>query len=618
MIVDELTDECSLRHTATELAIAAKQYTKAAILPSFYQDFARLFNEEASHRFLPQRHWDHAIEFKPDTPSASDCKIYPMTQVEDAALRDFLKEQLAKGYIRVSKSPYASPFFFIKKKDGKLRPVQDYHRINDFTIQNQYPLPLISDLILDLSNAHTYTKLDVRWGYNNVCIREGDEGKATFKTRYGLFEPTVMFFGLTNSPAMFQTMMNAIFSEVILFHSPRMDYLGVILEKGVTMMDPVKLDGLCSWPIPKTKKGVRSLLGFGNFYRPFIPRFAHITQPLTLLTHKGVDFIWGPEQQRAFDHLIKAFTSAPVLVHPVLTDPFILEVDASGYAVGAVLLQRKEDKKLHPVGHFSKTLNAAERNYDIYDLELLAIVYAVCCWRILLAGSPHKIKIFSDHLNLQYWRSPQKISRRIAREVLELSEYDFEIHHIKGTSNGRADALSRWESYDRGDHNNEGVVVLPDAVFVRAMEVVKGRSGLTEITPDEMEPSNPVYAQDEHILRPWVDAHRLKHINGMWYKDGRQVVTGGLHDKSTIIRAHHDSPVFGHPGIKRTMVLTGRAYWWPSMKTDVQDYVKGCAECQRHKVNTRPIRAPLYPITPRPNALPFETIALDFITKLPS
>src|SRR5882757_9519792 len=246
MIVDELTDECSLRHTATELAIAAKQYTKAAILPSFYQDFARLFNEEASNRFPPKRHWDHAIEFKPDTPMASDCKIYPMTQVEDAALRDFLKEQLAKGYIRVSKSPYASPFFFIKKKDGKLRPVQDYRRINEFTIRNQYPLPLISDLILDLSNAHTYTKLDIRWGYNNVRIREGDEGKAAFKTCYGLFEPMVMFFGLTNSPATFQTMMNAIFSDVILQHEAKgttiriyMDDIGIATKRPASFQDHI-------------------------------------------------------------------------------------------------------------------------------------------------------------------------------------------------------------------------------------------------------------------------------------------------------------------------------------------------------------------------------------------
>jgi len=155
-----------------------------------------------------------------------------------------------------------------------------------------------------------------------------------------------------------------------------------------------------------------------------------------------------------------------VLAHAKLDDQFELEVDASGYAVGAVLLQRKEDGKKHPIGYYSATLNEAQRNYDIYDLELLAIVMALKNWRPLLVGSPHKIIIYSDHLNLQYWRLPQRISRRVAREVLELSEYDFEIRHLPGRLNGRADALSRRPGYDQGEDDNKDIVVLPDRVFV--------------------------------------------------------------------------------------------------------------------------------------------------------
>jgi len=208
-----------------------------------------------------------------------------MNRVEDEAVQKFIKDELKKGYICKSKSPYASSFFFVHKKDGKMRLVQDYRKINTITVRNQYPLLLIANLIRDLSNTHIYTKLDVRWGYNNVRIHEGDEQKAAFKTRYGLFEPTVMYFGLTNLPATFQTMMNYIYRNVILkheplrttihvymddigiathtnledhrqavhdilkvtqlhdlyfklekclFHASSMDYLGVILEKGVT------------------------------------------------------------------------------------------------------------------------------------------------------------------------------------------------------------------------------------------------------------------------------------------------------------------------------------------------------------------------------------------------
>ena len=141
---------------------------------------------------------------------------------------------------------------------------------------------------------------------------------------------------------------------------------------------------------------------------------------------------WGLEEQKAFDALKKCVTTELVLVHAKLDDQFELEVDASGYAVGAVLLQRKEDGKKHPIGYYSATLNEAQQNYDIYDLELLAIVMALKNWRLLLAGSPHKIIIYSDHLNLQYWRLPQRISWRVAREVLELSKYDFEIRQLPG------------------------------------------------------------------------------------------------------------------------------------------------------------------------------------------
>ena len=661
-------NEVRARTTATDLAIEAQQYTSATAIPEEYADFAKVFSEEESHRFPPPRPWDHAIEFTKDAPAAINCKIYPMSRDEDEALRKFLDEQLEKGYIRPSKSPYASSFFFVKKKDGKLRPVQDYRKINSFTVRNQYPLPLIQELITDLGNADIYTKLDVRWGYNNVRIKEGDEEKAAFKTRYGFFEPLVMPFGLNNAPATFQAMMDYLCGPTILKHellgtiirvymddiaiasqngraghiaavrdvlriakdndlyfkpekcvfgAPAIDYLGVILEKGVTRMDPVKVAGIRNWPTPTTVKQVRSFLGFCNFYRLFIKGFATHARPLNRLTRKDTDWHWGQTEEDAFTKLKTLVTSEPVLAHPDLRDQFEMEVDASGFAVGAVLMQRKEDGRRHPIGYYSATLNEAERNYDIYDLELLAIVKAFRHWRPLLAGSPHKTKVFSDHLNLQYWRSPQRISRRIAREVLELSEYDFEIHHIKGTANGRADALSRRPDYDQGDDDNKDVTVLPDALFVRATQVDTIMPTTLTIDSEEMERPDATYRQDEDYLRPWIDAHRLKKIEGTWYKDGRRVVTGGLYDKRSIISAHHTPPVYGHPGINKTSQLVGRSYWWPNLRQDVLDYVKGCAECQRHKANSRPTRAPLSPIYPNPEALPFETIALDFITKLP-
>jgi len=203
--------------TASELAQKAMDKTKKTfeqMVPEEYRRHARTFNEKESHRFPPERTWDHAIELLPDAPKSFDCKIYPMAKGEEDSLREFIKEQLEKGYIRPSKSPYASPFFFIKKKDGKLRPVQDYRRLNSLTVKNQYPLPLIPELIDRLRNATLFTKLDIRWGYNNVRIKEGDQEKGAFKTNLGLYEPCVMFFGLTNSPSTFQTMMDTIFRDL--------------------------------------------------------------------------------------------------------------------------------------------------------------------------------------------------------------------------------------------------------------------------------------------------------------------------------------------------------------------------------------------------------------------
>jgi hypothetical protein len=326
-----------------ELAIQAGEQQISAEIPKEYQEFTRLFSNKAADRFPPSREWDHTIDLKPGAPDALDCKVYPMTRDEDAALEKFLDEMVAKGYIRPSKSPYASPFFFIKKKDGKLRPVQDYRRLNSHMVRNQYPLPLIAQLITDLSGTYIFSKFDVRQGYNNVRIKKGDEWKAAFKTKFGHWEPLVMFFGLTNSPSTFQEMMNIIYKEVIerhaargtiiriymddiaiatigtlqdhidavrdvlqvaekhnlyfkpskcTFHASSIDYLGVIFEKGMTRMDPVKIAGIKDWPTPNKVKDVCSFLGFCNFYRPFIRGFAHLARPLNELMRKDAEWTW--------------------------------------------------------------------------------------------------------------------------------------------------------------------------------------------------------------------------------------------------------------------------------------------------------------------------------------
>src|SRR6266536_1210563 len=287
------------------------------LVPQYLHDFEDVFAKSSFDSLPERKRWDHGIELVPGAQPSS-CKIYPLSPNEQEELDKFLEEHLVSGQIRPSKSPMASPFFFVKKKDGKLHPVQDYRKLNKITVKNAYPLPLISDLLNQLRGARYFTKLDVRWGYNNVQIKEGDEWKEAFRTNRGLFEPLVMFFGLMNSPSTFQTMMNEIFQDLIsegvvciylddilvfsktleehrhvirlvlerlrqycLYLKPEkcefektwIEYLGLIILEGKAEMDPVKVKAVSGWPTPTNKKEVQSFLGFTNFYRRFIRNF---------------------------------------------------------------------------------------------------------------------------------------------------------------------------------------------------------------------------------------------------------------------------------------------------------------------------------------------------------
>jgi hypothetical protein len=204
---------------STELAEKAKKPKDKKmfedIVPEEYRGYAKVFSELKSERLPEHKPYDHTIKLKPETPETLRLKVYPMPVNEQDELDRFLEEHLRKGYIIPSKSPIASSVFFIKKKDGRLRLVQDYRKLNEFTVKNCYPLPLASDIISRLRQARLFTKFDVQWGYNNIPIKEEDEWKAAFTTNRGLFEPQVMFFGLTNSPATFQALMNTIFADLV-------------------------------------------------------------------------------------------------------------------------------------------------------------------------------------------------------------------------------------------------------------------------------------------------------------------------------------------------------------------------------------------------------------------
>ncbi len=268
-----------------------------------------------------------------------------------------------------------------------------------------------------------------------------------------------------------------------------------------------------------------------------------------------------------------------VLKQLELDKPFELEVDASGFVVGVVLLQWGEDNKRHPIRYYSATLIEAKCNYDIYDLELLTIVKALRNWCPFLAGSPHIITVHMDHANLQYWCQPHKISRQISHEVAELAEYNIVLQHIPRKANGRADTLSRHPDYDQGTQGNENIMVLPDALFICSLTI-----------------EEPIYEQKRSMIRKWTDTHKLKEFGGKWYKEGRLVITGDTAERKKIVREFHNPPMAGHPGIVWTKDLIVCVYWWLKLQKDVKDYIKGCTQCQLNEVNTNVQWAPLYPV----------------------
>ena len=252
------------------------------------------------------------------------------------------------------------------------------------------------------------------------------------------------------------------------FEVKRIKFLGVILENGTVTMDPVKITGVKEWKEPKNVHDVRKFLGFCNFYRRFIRGFSQIAKALNGLLKKGVKWAWGEAEQKAFEKLREQTCKEPVLVQPDQKKQFEVEVDASNYAIGAVLMQRDEKNILHLVAFFSKTMNEVQCNYDVYNKELLGLREMFKHWRQYLHQAAHKVIVHTDHANLLFWKNPGDHNRRVARWHADLMEYDFKLWHIAGKKNSRTDALSRRPDYNTGDNDNKKLVVIPDKYFGKA------------------------------------------------------------------------------------------------------------------------------------------------------
>ncbi|PLW05685.1 hypothetical protein PCANC_28521, partial [Puccinia coronata f. sp. avenae] len=413
---------------SAQLAANAKRTipakTPAELIPTTYHQLLLMFVNKNAKVLPPRRRYDFRVELLPGaTPHAG--RIIPLLPAENEALETLINNRLASGTIQQTTSPWAAPVLFTGKKDGNLRPCFDYRKLNAVTVKNRYPLPLTMDLVDSLLDANTFTKLDLRNAYGNLRVAKGDEDKLVFICKAGQFAPLTMPCRPTRAPGFFQYFIQdimlgrigkdvaAYLKDIMIYtqkgtnhtaavtsvletlskHNlwlkpkkckclrPEVEYLGLIISCNRIWMDPAKVQAVTDWPEPRSVTELQRFIGFANFYRRFIDHFLGTTRPLHDLTKTKTAFVW----------------------------------DQRYFALGAVLSQVcDKDGELHPVAYLSRLLVQAEKNYEVFDKKLLAIIAAFKEWRQYLEGKPHRLVtiVYTDHRNLESLITTKELTRR--------------------------------------------------------------------------------------------------------------------------------------------------------------------------------------------------------------
>jgi hypothetical protein len=429
----------------------------------------------------------------PERDAAFEIKLIPGTQpIHKAPYRMALKEQvelkqqlddlLAKGFIRPSRSPWASPVLFVEKKDKSKRLCVDYRALNQVTIKNKYPLPRIEVLFEQLRGAQVFSKIDLNYGHHQLRIREEDIGKTAFCPRYGHYEFIVMSFGLTNSPAAFMEAMNrmlheflddfvVVFLDDILIYSKteveherhlclalgalrknqfygnlkkcafwlsEVAFLGHVINQQGIAVDLRNVAAEVEWKRPSSVSEIRSFLGLAGYYWCFVPNFSSIAKPLTRLLEKGILFVWSSDCEVSYQTLKNKLVNAPILALPESGKRSTVYTDASRIGLGCVLMQEGR-----VIANGSKQLRKHEGNYPTHDLELATVVFALKSWRHYLYGE--SCDIYTDHKSLKYIFTQKELNLRQHRWLELIKDYDLSIHYHPGKANVVANALSRSE-----------------------------------------------------------------------------------------------------------------------------------------------------------------------------
>jgi hypothetical protein len=438
----------------------------------------------------------HVIE---TTGTPHKLRAYRQPQAHQKPLKEQLDQMLQSGIVQYSKSPWSSPCFLVKKKDGSFRFVVDYRRLNDKTIKDCFPLPLIDEIILNLSGCKYFTTLDLASGYWQVELDEQSKAKTAFQANGQLFEFNVLPFGLCNAPASFQRLMQVIFGDLGLlpyiddlivasrdfnshlqtlrsillrlrehklklhlrkchFAYASVVYLGHHICPSGIKPDPDKVTQLRAMRAPQSKKEAEIFLGFANYLSRFVRNFSAKMAPI-FDAKKKVPFEWTHEADQAFIDFKTELSEDVLLRYPDFEKLFTISVDASNIALGAILMQNGD-----PIAYASRLLHGPELKYSATDREYLGVVWALKQFRSYVLG--RHFKVFTDHKALLHMIKSSPVNARHARYRLRLEEYDFDLLYISGQDNKIADALSRLVETESHSDTNKKLVLTPVAAPV--------------------------------------------------------------------------------------------------------------------------------------------------------
>lgn len=665
---------------------------------------------------------EHEIKTTDEVPVYSKSYRYP--EIYRTEVKEQIHKMIKDDIIQPSNSPYNSPLWIVPKKDDasgkkKFRIVIDYRALNQKTIDDKYNLPNIEDILSKLGKCKYFTTLDLASGFHQVKMKPESIPKTAFSSDNGKWEFKKMPFGLKNAPSTFQRLMDnclrgiqneicAVYmDDIIVFSSSLQEHIGRLrtifdrlrqanlkvqldktefLRKEVAFLghlitpdglkpNPKKVEAIKNFPLPKNTKELKGFLGLLSYYRKFIKNLADLTKPLTLRLKKGNSIKTDDDEyMKCFEKCKDLLINDPVLKYPDFTKPFILNTDASGVALGAVLSQ-KFGNEIHPIAYASRTLNDTERKLSTIERELLACVWACQYFRPYLYG--RKFTLETDHQPLQWLHSLKEPNSKLFRWKLRLEEFNFDIKYRKGKHNNNADALSRIELHMKENEplNNETSPSLivnldEDEDDIETLHSDKEGKNLTVI-PIKEEPVNHSKNQiiinigeqfnTETCVTELFNGNKVKievkfpkrnlenEIKNFLLEHIRPKISYGLYfesdiyttfvnvvmttfkspeikmtkhtrklldvedreDQINIINYNHRQERF-HRGIDETYQHIKRTYFWPRLKEDITNIINTCELCLKCKYERKPLK-PALNITPTPTT-PFEIIHADTFT----